>query len=55
MYGYNAGPPSTTVTVPCDVVHGYSNNWRLKANVSKSVVMVFFTKFWVEVGRARTS
>ena len=24
-----------------DVVHGYCNMWRLKANVSKSAVMVF--------------
>ena len=24
-----------------DVVHGYCNKWRLKANVSKSAVMVF--------------
>ena len=24
-----------------DVVHGYRNKWRLKANVSKSAVMVF--------------
>ena len=24
-----------------DVVHGYCNKWRLKANVSKSEVMVF--------------
>ena len=26
---------------PIDVVHGYCNKWRLKANVSKSAVMVF--------------
>ena len=25
-----------------DVIHRYCNKWRLKANVSKSVVMVFF-------------
>ena len=24
-----------------DVVHGYCNKWRLKANVSKSAVMIF--------------
>ena len=24
-----------------EVVHGYCNKWRLKANVSKSAVMVF--------------
>ena len=24
-----------------DVVHNYCNRWRLKANVSKSAVMVF--------------
>ena len=38
-----------------DVVHGYCNKWRLKANVSKSAVMVFSKKFcrrWVEEGRA---
>ena len=38
-----------------DVVHGYCNKWRLKANVGRSAVMVFFKKFcrrWVEVGRA---
>ena len=32
------------------VVHGYCNKWRLKANVSKSAVMV--CKRWVEMGRA---
>ena len=26
-----------------DVVHGYCNKWRLRANVSKSAVMVFST------------
>ena len=37
-----------------DVVHGYCNKWRLKANVSKSAVMVFSTNSveggwnWVE-------
>ena len=34
-----------------DVVYGYCNRWRLKANVGKSAVMVF-SKDKVEVGRA---
>ena len=33
-----------------DVVHGYCNKWRLKANVSKSAVMVFSKKNSVEGG-----
>ena len=32
-----------------DVVHGYCNKWRLKANVSKSAVMVF-SKYSVKGG-----
>ena len=32
-----------------DVVHGYCNKWRLKANVSKSADMVF-SKNSVESG-----
>ena len=38
-----------------DDVHGYCNKWRLKANVSKSAVMVFSrnsVEGRVEVGRA---
>ena len=56
MYGYNAEHPIAipiyTVLLYCviDVVHGYCNKWRLKANVSKSAVMVF-SKNSVEGGR----
>ena len=30
-----------------DDVHGYCNKWRLKANVSKSAVMVFSKGGWI--------
>ena len=33
-----------------DVVHRYCSKWRLKANMSKSAVMVFYKNF-VESGR----
>ena len=35
-----------------DVVRGYCNKWRLKANMSTSAVMVFFCRRWMEMGRA---
>ena len=39
-----------------DVVHGYCNKWRLKANVSKSACGDgIFCRRWVEMGRAQTS
>ena len=39
-----------------DVVYNYCNKWRLKANVTKSAVMVFAKEavegIYMEVGRA---
>ena len=33
-----------------DVVHAYCRKWRLKANVSKSAVIVFLRSQWMVLG-----
>ena len=42
-----------------DVVYSYCSKWRLKANVTKSVVMVFTKEavegIYLEVGRATSA